>query len=286
MLANRAQCPGIPIPPPRSGRRPAAPTRPLRSTHPRAQRRRIADVFACTFARIKEEVRKRSPIILNFSTGTIVDDVSEQCAYIRESTPEIAALNAGTMNYAKYSASVRTSCSTWCSPTPTRRSEAARGDERVGVKPDSNASTPATRMGCGHSSTWAAEASAPVFVRGQRVGWSTGTVESLQLKRRSCIRGRKSSGSRTATGVCSQRRWSWVGTSGPARIICIFRTARWRSRTRRWSRSPSSCVDPPVATRDSRAGARDPLARASPVKAKHASAYKTLLVSVDEKLRP
>jgi uncharacterized protein (DUF849 family) len=56
-----------------------------------------------TFAKIKEEVRRRSPILLNFSTGTILDDVSEQCAYIRESRPEIAALNMGTMNYAKYS---------------------------------------------------------------------------------------------------------------------------------------------------------------------------------------
>jgi uncharacterized protein (DUF849 family) len=56
-----------------------------------------------TFARIKEETRKRSPILLNFSTGTIVDDVSEQCTYVRESRPEIAALNMGTMNYSKYS---------------------------------------------------------------------------------------------------------------------------------------------------------------------------------------
>jgi len=56
-----------------------------------------------TFAKIKEETRKRSPIILNFSTGTILDDVREQCTYIRESKPEIAALNMGTMNYAKYS---------------------------------------------------------------------------------------------------------------------------------------------------------------------------------------
>ena len=56
-----------------------------------------------TFARIKDEVRKRCPILLNFSTGTIVDDVSEQCTYIRESRPEIAALNMGTMNYSKYS---------------------------------------------------------------------------------------------------------------------------------------------------------------------------------------
>ena len=56
-----------------------------------------------TFAKIKEEVRKRSPVLLNFSTGTILDDVSEQCTYVTESRPEIAALNMGTMNYSKYS---------------------------------------------------------------------------------------------------------------------------------------------------------------------------------------
>ena len=57
-----------------------------------------------TFKRIKEEVRKRCPIIINFSTGTIGDDTEKQEAIIRETRPEIAALNMGTMNYAKYSA--------------------------------------------------------------------------------------------------------------------------------------------------------------------------------------
>jgi uncharacterized protein (DUF849 family) len=55
------------------------------------------------FDAIKREVRARCPIILNFSTGTILEDVSEQCAYIAGSRPEIAALNMGTMNYSKYS---------------------------------------------------------------------------------------------------------------------------------------------------------------------------------------
>ncbi len=55
------------------------------------------------FAAIKAEVRRRCPIILNFSTGTILEDVNEQCTYIRESRPEIASLNLGTMNYSKYS---------------------------------------------------------------------------------------------------------------------------------------------------------------------------------------
>src|SRR5688500_15749463 len=58
-----------------------------------------------TFARIKDEIRKRCPIILNFSTGTIIDDVSQQSAYLKASRPEIGALNMGTMNYSKYSQS-------------------------------------------------------------------------------------------------------------------------------------------------------------------------------------
>jgi uncharacterized protein (DUF849 family) len=55
------------------------------------------------FAKIRDEVRKRSPILLNYSTGTISNDVSDQCRYIREVKPQIAAMNSGTMNYAKYS---------------------------------------------------------------------------------------------------------------------------------------------------------------------------------------
>jgi uncharacterized protein (DUF849 family) len=56
-----------------------------------------------TFSRIRDETRERCPVLLNFSTGTITDDVSEQRATIRDVRPEIAALNMGTMNYAKYS---------------------------------------------------------------------------------------------------------------------------------------------------------------------------------------
>ncbi|MSP25839.1 MAG: 3-keto-5-aminohexanoate cleavage protein [Myxococcales bacterium] len=58
-----------------------------------------------TFAAIKREVRARCPLILNFSTGTITEDVSLQCQYLAEVRPEIGALNMGTMNYSKYSRS-------------------------------------------------------------------------------------------------------------------------------------------------------------------------------------
>ncbi len=55
------------------------------------------------FREIMEEVRKRCPIIINFSTGAVLVERDARIAHIRELKPEIAALNMGTMNYAKYS---------------------------------------------------------------------------------------------------------------------------------------------------------------------------------------
>ena len=105
VLANRAQCPAVPYTPveiAEEARR--AYEAGAAAVHIHARNDDGSPTFSpATFARIKHEVRERCPVILNFSTGTIVDDVTEQCAYIRESAPELAALNAGTMNYAKYS---------------------------------------------------------------------------------------------------------------------------------------------------------------------------------------
>jgi uncharacterized protein (DUF849 family) len=55
------------------------------------------------FREVMQEVRKRCPIIVNFSTGAIGVDRDTRMGHIRELRPEIAALNMGTMNYAKYS---------------------------------------------------------------------------------------------------------------------------------------------------------------------------------------
>jgi len=66
---------------------------------------------AATYSAIRDEVRKRSPIILNFSTGgfnmAVQSDAEkkERLTYVWKSRPEMAALNMGSMNYAKYSAS-------------------------------------------------------------------------------------------------------------------------------------------------------------------------------------
>lgn len=106
VLANRAQCPGIPYTPEEIGeecRR--AYEAGAAVVHIHARNDDGSPTFSpAVFAKIKDEVRKRSPILLNYSTGTILDDVSEQCTYIKEVKPQIAAMNSGTMNYAKYSA--------------------------------------------------------------------------------------------------------------------------------------------------------------------------------------
>jgi 3-keto-5-aminohexanoate cleavage enzyme len=105
VLANRAQCPTLPYTPQEIGEEARRAHEAGASVvHIHARNDDGTPTFSPgTFARIKEEVRKRSPVLLNFSTGTIADDVSEQVTYIRESRPEIAALNMGTMNYSKYS---------------------------------------------------------------------------------------------------------------------------------------------------------------------------------------
>jgi uncharacterized protein (DUF849 family) len=105
VLANRKQCAGIPYTPAEIGEEAKrAYDAGAAVVHIHARQDDGSPTFEpAVFAKIREEVRKRSPIILNYSTGTIVDDVSQQCTYVRETRPEIAALNMGTMNYSKYS---------------------------------------------------------------------------------------------------------------------------------------------------------------------------------------
>ena len=61
------------------------------------------------YGQIKEEVRKRCPIVINFSTGGFNMGVEgdeakrRRIEYVWKTRPEMAALNMGSMNYAKYS---------------------------------------------------------------------------------------------------------------------------------------------------------------------------------------
>jgi len=56
-----------------------------------------------TYQEIYDEIRDRTDILINFSTGAMDATVEERLEYLREVQPDIAALNMGSMNYAKYS---------------------------------------------------------------------------------------------------------------------------------------------------------------------------------------
>ena len=106
-IANREQCPAIPYTPAEYA----------------AEARRIVDeggvmihIHARTpdgtpsyevedFQAISEAIRAEvaDAVIINFSTGTIGVPVAKRVAYLRACRPEVAALNMGSMNYAKYS---------------------------------------------------------------------------------------------------------------------------------------------------------------------------------------
>ncbi|MBK6520106.1 MAG: 3-keto-5-aminohexanoate cleavage protein [Polyangiaceae bacterium] len=106
VLANRKQCPGIPYTPAEiADEAKRAYDAGASVVHIHARNDDGSPTFSTeVFRQIRAEIEARCPLILNFSTGTILDDVSEQATTIREVKPEIAALNMGTMNYSKYSA--------------------------------------------------------------------------------------------------------------------------------------------------------------------------------------
>ncbi|HWF34508.1 MAG TPA: 3-keto-5-aminohexanoate cleavage protein [Solirubrobacteraceae bacterium] len=57
--------------------------------------------FVAIKAAIVEEIKDQA--IINFSTGTIGVPVAKRIAYLEAGRPEVAALNMGSLNYAKYS---------------------------------------------------------------------------------------------------------------------------------------------------------------------------------------
>ncbi|MCY4729049.1 3-keto-5-aminohexanoate cleavage protein [Natronomonas gomsonensis] len=58
-----------------------------------------------TYQEIYDEVRARTDILINFSTGALHEPVDTRVKYVEGVRPDIAALNMGSMNYAKYSES-------------------------------------------------------------------------------------------------------------------------------------------------------------------------------------
>jgi 3-keto-5-aminohexanoate cleavage enzyme len=108
-IANREQCPAIPYTPEEyaaESRRIVDEGGVMIHIHARkpdgTPSYEVEDFAAITHA-IRAEVGDE--VIVNFSTGTIGVPVAKRIAYLRECRPEVAALNMGSLNYAKYSRS-------------------------------------------------------------------------------------------------------------------------------------------------------------------------------------
>jgi 3-keto-5-aminohexanoate cleavage enzyme len=104
-VANRDQCPAIPYTPAEyaaEARRAVDEGATMIHIHARTPdgtpSYEVEDFRAITHA-ITAEV----DVVVNFSTGAIGVPVEKRIAYLRELRPDVAALNMGSMNYAKYS---------------------------------------------------------------------------------------------------------------------------------------------------------------------------------------
>jgi len=105
VLATREQCPAIPYTPKEIGeeaKRAADAGAAIVHIHARTPEGG-PDWSVETFAEIFNEVRARTDVIINFSTGAVGIPPEERIAHIRDLRPEMAALNMGSMNYAIYS---------------------------------------------------------------------------------------------------------------------------------------------------------------------------------------
>jgi 3-keto-5-aminohexanoate cleavage enzyme len=140
-IANRDQCPAIPYTPEEYG----------------AEARRIVDeggvhihIHARTpdgapsyevedFAAIRDAIRAEvgDAAIINFSTGTVGVPVEKRIAYLEACRPEVAALNMGSMNYAKYSRSRRDFVFKFVFTNPFDEIiELLEAMRRLGIKPE------------------------------------------------------------------------------------------------------------------------------------------------------
>ena len=108
-IANRDQCPGIPYTPEEY----AAEARRVvdeGGVHIHIHARRpdgTPSYEVGDFLAIRDAIRSEvgDAVIVNFSTGTVGVPVEKRIAYLEAGRPEVAALNMGSMNYAKYSRS-------------------------------------------------------------------------------------------------------------------------------------------------------------------------------------
>jgi 3-keto-5-aminohexanoate cleavage enzyme len=140
-IANRDQCPAIPYTPEEYA----------------AEARRVVDEGGVhihiharkpdgtpsyeieDFLAIRDAIRGAvgDAVIINFSTGTVGVQVDKRIAYLDAGRPEVAALNMGSMNYAKYSRSRKDFVFKFVFANPFEEIvELLEAMRRLGIKPE------------------------------------------------------------------------------------------------------------------------------------------------------
>jgi hypothetical protein len=216
-----------------------------------------------TYAEIKREVQARSPIIVNFSTGGFnmgtegEAEKSERLSYVRKTRPEIAALNMGSMNYAKYSEKRKAFVFDMVFPNPFGDILlAAQAMKEGGVKPELGVLRPRARgqrRAAGGDGRAAAATPVQLHPRGAGRGAALGGDAGRDgpLRR---ARGHLGDHRHRPEPVAAGGRGPGAGraTSGWAsRTISIStpRAPRWRRATARWWRRRSGWPATWVASR-------------------------------------
>jgi 3-keto-5-aminohexanoate cleavage enzyme len=141
VLANREQCPAIPYTPAEyaaEARRIVDEGGTMIHIHARTPDGRpsfeVQD-YAAIGGAIRAEVGDAA--IINFSTGAVGVSVEQRVAYLRECRPEVAALNMGSMNYAKYSRSRKSFVFNMVFANPFDEIiELLRAMSELGIKPE------------------------------------------------------------------------------------------------------------------------------------------------------
>src|SRR2546421_5125369 len=140
-IANREQCPAIPYRPEEF----AAEARRIvdeggvhihiHARSPDGRPSYEVEDFRAIKDAIVEEVGDAA--IINFSTGTIGVPVAKRVAYLEACLPEVAALNMGSMNYAKYSAKRKDFVFKFVFANPFEEIiELLEAMRRLGIKPE------------------------------------------------------------------------------------------------------------------------------------------------------
>jgi uncharacterized protein (DUF849 family) len=108
-VANREQCPAIPYTPEEyaaEARRAVDEGASMIHIHARTRDGRPS-YEVDDFRAITDAITAEVDVVVNYSTGAIGVPVEQRIGYLRELRPDVAALNMGSMNYAKYSRSRR-----------------------------------------------------------------------------------------------------------------------------------------------------------------------------------